>query len=106
MIIMKNKQKTRMNKVVLNIVIVFLTAAVFSMTGCGKADPKLLAKECYEEWKETSKLYMKGPVDPNDPRVKAYEKKYNEIEAKVSKMSEEDQKIYNEEFVRLTKQKK
>jgi hypothetical protein len=102
---MKNKQKTRMNKVVLNIVIVFLTAAVFSMTGCGKADPKLLAKECYEEWKENTKLYKKGVPDPKDPRVIAYEKKYNEIEAKVSKMSEEDQKIYNDEYVRLHKAK-
>ena len=89
--------KKRMKGVVIAIIAVSLTLA--SCTGSGGNDPKSLAKQSYEMYQEALKLQQKG--ETSGSKYETYVKKTEEINAKVEKLSEEDQEIWSEEFLRL-----
>ena len=74
-----------------------LLALTLIAAGCAKEDPKALAKQYYDLSLEAISL---GNLISSSKQAE-WETKLKAIDDKVSKLSEEDKKIYNEELIKL-----
>jgi hypothetical protein len=90
----KRKKMTR-KKVVRGAVFVLMAALVLALAGCGGGNPKTLAKQTYD-------IGLQAVGAMFDPAKAAeLEKKVEDIEKKVAKLSPADRTIYEAELTRL-----
>jgi hypothetical protein len=75
--------------------LVFVLMTVLALSGCGGSDPKALAKQTYDIGMEALGALF------NPAKTAELEKKLEEIEKKVAKLSPANQTVYNEELARL-----
>jgi len=81
------------------LVAVIATLLVFGIASCGDNSPNSLAKQMYNTSQKYLRLMESGSSDLE--RIGALMKKMTTIEEKVQKLSEADQKVFEEELEKL-----
>jgi uncharacterized protein YdcH (DUF465 family) len=82
--------KNRIKKIIF---VLFIFCLVFSITAC--SSPKSLAREAYKLLKQMENV-------KSEKEIESIFSKYEKIDAKIKKLSESDQKIFEDELKRLS----